>query len=203
MVTLQHTVGPANRSGLPSWDFAPPSRELRDLIWLVALGLTSRHPSSLEDVCFALECLTTEHWLPPAHHVETALEDMDRSGHLTPIRSALRATRRYVVTESGRQILIRLLIKPIDTPCALHGQVALRLKLAFLDLLPPEPRRALIACLIQDYEAEVDTLAQQPAHTAPTLAVGEMAPLLRRHDAARLRDDLDLLRDVAALMATE
>lgn len=165
----------------------------RDFIWLAALGTAAREPARLEDVCQAIDVITLGQWLPVGELVTASVDEMVRGGHLQPAAgrpALLRPTAR------GRETLSLLLAQPIARPTSVFGQVGLRMKLAFLDLVEAGERRAHLDGLIGQFEDEL--LRRQSGEDRCT-ARGSFGDLWRSHDIERIRRDIALLRSMAGM----
>lgn len=168
----------------------------RDFIWLAALGTAARGPASLDDICQAIDVITTGQWLPVGELVTASVEEMIRGGHLTiPSRADPFAIG---LGKRGRETLSLLLAQPIGRPASVFGQVGLRMKLAFLDLVEPGERRSHLDAMIGAHEDELSR-RQSPCDHCP--ARGSFGDLWRSHDLERLRRDLALLRSMAGMAA--
>jgi len=165
----------------------------RDFIWLAALGSSARGPATLEDICHAIDVITLGQWLPVGELVMASVDEMSRGGHLQPApgpEQRLRPTRR------GRETLSMLLAQPLARPASVFGQVGLRMKLAFLDLVAAEERRAVLDTLIAQFE---DELARRQRGEDACPARGSFGDLWRGHDVERIRRDIALLRSMAGM----
>jgi hypothetical protein len=161
----------------------------RDFIWLAALGSAARRPAGLEDMACAIDSITAGQWLPVGELVTASVEEMVRGGHL-----ALAADGRHTLSRRGRETLSLLLTQPLARPASVFGQVGLRMKLAFLDLVEPGERRLHLESMIEGYE---DELARRMSPCEGCTARGSFGELWRCHDLERLRRDLALLRSMA------
>lgn len=162
----------------------------RDFIWLAALGTAARSPAGLEDVCQAIDVITLGQWLPVGELVTASVDEMVRGGHLHTVAGLLRPTAR------GRETLSLLLAQPIARPTSVFGQVGLRMKLAFLDLVECGERRAHLDGLVGQFEDEL--LRRQSGEDA-CAARGSFGELWRSHDIERIRRDIALLRSMAGM----
>lgn len=167
----------------------------RDFIWLAALGTVARGPAGLEDICHAIDTITLGQWLPVGDLVTASVDEMVRGGHLQATPGHPRQVR---LTVRGRETLSLLLAQPIARPISVFGQVGLRMKLAFLDLVEAAERRQSLDTLIDQYEDEL-IRRQSPADLCP--ARGSFGDLWRSHDVERIRRDIALLRSMAGMAA--
>lgn len=170
----------------------------RDFIWLAALGTVARGPASLHDICHAIDVITIGQWLPVGELVTASVEEMIRGGHLT-VTSHGTALALGPLTLGlgvrGRETLSLLLTQPTSRPISVFGQVGLRMKLAFLDLVEPAERRSHLAAMIGAHEAELNRRQCPCDSNSP--ARGSFGVLWHSHDLDRLRRDLALLRSMA------
>lgn len=163
----------------------------RDFIWLAALGTVARGPAGLEDICHAIDVITLGQWLPVGELVTASIDEMIRGGHL-------QGAPRLRLTPRGRETLSLLLAHPIARPSSVFGQVGLRMKLAFLDLVETGERRVHLDTLIGLFEDELNR-RHSPGDNCP--ARGSFGDLWRSHDIERIRRDIALLRSMADMAA--
>lgn len=166
----------------------------RDFIWLAALGTVARGPATLDDICHAIDVITTGQWLPVGELVTASVDEMIRGGHLTV--SSQTEPQSLGLGIRGRETLSLLLAQSIGRPASVFGQVGLRMKLAFLDLVEPGERRCHLDAMIVAHADEL-SLRQSPCDHCP--ARGSFGELWRSHDMERLRRDLALLRSMASM----
>lgn len=176
---------------------APARREMgtRDFIWLAALGTAARGPAGLEDICAAIDAITLGQWLPVGELVTASVAEMVRGGHL---QAGVDQAESLRLTARGRETLLLLLAQPLAPPASVFGQVGLRLKLAFVDVAPPEERRRHLEALVAQHEDELAGRLTQRA--CPV--VGDFGAAWRAHDTQRLRGDIALLTRLLATSAT-
>ena len=167
----------------------------RDFIWLAALGTAARGPAGLEDVCHAIDVITLGQWLPVGELVTASVDEMARGGHLCAVPGRDGCMQ---LTGRGRETLSLLLGQPIARPSSVFGQVGLRMKLAFLDLVDAGERRVHLDGLINLFEDELDRRQSGADRCA---ARGSFGDLWRSHDIDRLRRDIALLRSMAGMAA--
>lgn len=179
------------------WGTSLSQREMgtRDFIWLAVLGTAARGPAGIEDFCHAIDVITIGQWLPVGELVCASVDEMLRGGHLELMGAG---DNRLVPTERGRETLALLLGQPIARPTSVLGQVGLRLKLAFLDLLEGLERRAVLDGLIGQYDEELSR-RQQGEEFCPVR--GSFGELWRGHDLERVRRDVALLRSMTGMAA--
>lgn len=168
----------------------------RDFIWLATLGTATRQAATLEDICHAIDVITLGQWLPVGELVTASVDEMMRGGHLQP---GAGGKARLRPTPRGRETLSMLLAQPIARPASVFGQVGLRMKLAFLDLVAADERRAHLDGLVGQFEEE---LLRRRSGEDCCPARGSFGDLWRRHDIERLDRDISLLRNMAG-MASE
>ncbi|MBC7907058.1 MAG: hypothetical protein H7Y60_09975 [Rhodospirillaceae bacterium] len=164
----------------------------RDFIWLAALGTVARGPATLEDICHAIDVITTGQWLPVGELVTASVEEMIRGGHLTTSSQ----DKPMTLSVRGHETLSLLLAQPIGRPASVFGQVGLRMKLAFLDLVEAGERRCHLDAMIA---AHADELSRRQSPCESCAARGSFGELWRSHDMERLRRDLTLLRSMAGM----
>jgi len=158
--------------------------QARDLIWLAALGTGARQPFDLDQLGSVIDELAGRIWTPVIDVMASCLEEIHRSGSLTLNES------HFATTDQGQQILSMLLGQPAGPAGCPIGQVGLRLKLAFLDLAPPQERQDHLGLII---EACQDELAECRRRCELCAAHGPFGRQWLRHETERLRRDLGLL----------
>lgn len=174
----------------------PRPMESGDFIALAVLGASARGPASFEDIREAIAEIAAGPWTPVAELVSDRLEGLIGTGHLWARGSD--GGPRIVITAKGRKLLAALLGRPLPPPGAPLGQVGLRLKLAFLDLVTPAQRRCHLDGMICAYEDELaDRQRRCAACPARSLAHGRFGRRWLDHDTERLHRDLALLRAMA------
>jgi DNA-binding PadR family transcriptional regulator len=145
----------AERTGAERTMDAERNMEARDFIELAALGTTVRSPANLADIRATLDDVVGHLWSPVGEVVLGCVEDLVRKGLLKARTGDSSGQPVFVPTEGGRQHLGRLLSRPTDCPICPLGQVALKLKLAFIDLAPAAERRRNLEHIVCVYEREV------------------------------------------------
>ncbi|TAN70733.1 MAG: hypothetical protein EPN20_05310 [Magnetospirillum sp.] len=168
--------------------------DARDFIWLAALGMAARTPSSLNDICNAIDGIAGPSWAPVTEVVLGCVEEMVRGGNLRETSDQDGVEEVFAITDQGRQTLSLLMAQPIDCPINPLGQVGLRLKLAFIDLMPTAERRHQLERVICSLEGE---LASRERHCDACPGRGSFGRLWRDLDTDRLRREIMLLRTFA------
>lgn len=169
---------------------APRLMTPSDYIWLAALGCAERGPITIEDVGLAVDALAGPLWSPTGQVVFDTVEMLVERGYL----SVQAEDERLSLSGAGRRRLLELLTQPVPAPLSAFGQVGLRLKLAFLDILPPILRRHQLNGIIYAYECEMAKRASR----CPAWPVN--GPLGRKwldHHMDGLEDGVALLRRMA------
>lgn len=161
-----------------------------DYICLAALGTAERSPITMEDVVTAVDALAAPLWVPVFDMVFDTVTDLVERGCLN---ADLRA-ETFSLTGIGRRRLMDLLSQPVQAPMSSFGQVGVRLKLAFLHILPPILRRHQIIAIIRAYECE---MAARAARCQAWQLNGPMGQRWLDHQMDALEDGLDLLRRLA------
>lgn len=169
--------------------------DARDFIWVVALGSAARTGVTLDGIRDAIDRLAGTLWSPVADLVGDAVEEMVRGGHLGAAVDRQDGERRFAATAVGLRTLAALLRLAVPRPLTAMGQVALRLKLAFVDLLPADERRRQLEAAVAGYETE---LADRRGCAEGQPMQGDLGRRWFDHDTDRLRRDLALLRSMAA-----
>ena len=163
---------------------AAGNMQARDLIWLAALGVGAREAFDLDQLGAVIDDLAGRIWTPVGDVMAGCLEEMHRSGSLNFDQG------RYATTDQGRQILGLLLGQPSGPAGCPLGQVGLRLKLAFLDLVPPRERQDHLGPIIEACRGE---LAECRRRCELCATHGPFGRQWLRHETERLRRDLGLL----------
>jgi DNA-binding PadR family transcriptional regulator len=166
-----------------------------DFIWLAALGCAARRPIDTEAICQAIETISAGQWCPSGQLVCDCLDEMVRAGHL-----AVRGEGTdplFTITPAGHEVLSLMLSLPLNRPGAPFGQVGLRLKLAFLDLVDLTERQRHLESLICLYESELERRGESCADCPATGCFGR---IWRNHDLEHLRRDLVMLRRLAGFI---
>lgn len=163
----------------------------RDFIWLAALGVAARGAVGIDDICRAIDDITAGHWLPVADLVTSAVAEMVRGDHLriTPERD-----NWLTLSGRGRQTLALLMAQPVAGPSTQMGQVGVRLKLAFLDLIEADERRAHLEALTVLYDEEIGRV-MAAERQGPVR--GHFGQLWHGNHLDRLRRERALLRAMA------
>jgi hypothetical protein len=157
-----------------------------DYVRLAILGCAVRCPIFPDDIVRSVESLAGPLWAPSGHLVLDAIEVMVGMGYLANGEGGL----GLLITGPGRRALTGLLTQPVSSPLSAFGQVGIRLKMAFLDILPPILRRHQIAGLIHAYECDLATQT----------AGGESWPLNGVIGRNWLDHQMDMLEDGIALL---
>lgn len=141
--------------------FAGPCRlgeKIQDVLWLMTLGAAWRGqveglPVTGEQILRAARAPGAA--VSPCPDVIVAcLEEMIRCDSLVgdPCRG-------LTITEQGKEIFARLMAEPAASLRAGAGRMAVRVRLAFLDLLDGETRRAALDALIQAAEEDLSEVS--------------------------------------------
>ncbi|RAU22695.1 hypothetical protein CU669_06760 [Paramagnetospirillum kuznetsovii] len=164
-----------------------------DYIWLAALGAAERGPITLDSIASAVESLAGCLWQPVFEVIADNVDEMAKGGFLDE------QDGRIMLTPPGRFCLAQLLARPVHAPLSAFGQVGVRLKMAFLDLLPKPSRQRQIQALIVAYECEI-------ASRSTRCGAWPLSGMLGRgwldHQMDTLEDSLHLLRKSARMEET-
>lgn len=166
----------------------------RDFIQLAGLGTAARAPATFDDIRSAIDDIVGHLWTPVTEVVAGCVEDLMRNGCLQVLADHRSGERLLAVTASGQQYLGLLLARPTECPLCPSGQVGLRLKIAFIDLLPEAERRhhlENIACL---YERE---LVEWSRRCASCPRQGGLGRMWLDIESDRLHREIKLLRRMA------
>ncbi|MDO8606406.1 MAG: hypothetical protein Q7R40_07725 [Phaeospirillum sp.] len=160
-----------------------------DYIWLATLGCAARGPIGIDDVGQAIAALAGPLWSPSGQVVFDSVEAILDRGLL--LGDA--AGDRLSITDSGRRQLSFLLTLPVPSPLSAFGQVGIRLKMAFIDILPPALMRHQIVGVIHAYECEV---ANRSVRCQAWPLNGSIGRKWLDHQVDTLEDGLALLRQM-------
>lgn len=163
----------------------------RDFIWVAALGTAARGPVGLDDIRMALDDIVGQLWTPSGEVVGNCVEEMLRSG---AVRLTQNRPEKIETTPQGRETLSVLLSIPFSRSGCLLSQVAHRLKMAFLDLVPESDRRYHLGSAIRACQCEISECERRILACS---AQGAFGRLWLDHEAKRLHRDLSLLNAMA------
>ncbi len=165
--------------------------EARDFVELAALGTTARAPTRLADIRSTLDDLVGHLWVPVFEVVLGCVENLVQRGFL----KAPGDQPGFTLTEGGRRHLDKLLSQPTDCPICPQGQVALKLKLAFIDLAPLAERRRHLEQIVCVYEREVAGWSRRCRDCPRQGALGRMWLDI---ETDRLQREITMLRHMAS-----
>lgn len=168
---------------------AERTRQVRDLLWLAILGGAARCPMSLARALTVIHDIAGPAWPRVDDTATDCVHEMLRGGHLEPTEPG-----RFQTTAHGLDCLERLVAVPLGGPRSMVGQVGMRLKLAYLDLVSTATRCQVLADLVADHQQEL-ALARIDLGQ---IWAGPHGRAWFRGDLDRLRHDLDLLRQMLA-----
>ena len=173
--TMRQRLATQTRTGL----------QARDLIWLAALGLGLREAFDLEKLSQAIDEAAGRIWTPVLDVMADCLEEMARAGLLGL------SDEGFVTTAQGRQSMSMLMALPQGGPagCPL-GQVCLRLKMSFLDLIPLAERKQHLGPIIDACQGELSECRRRCALCSTQ---GSFARHWLRTEEEKLLRDLGLL----------
>lgn len=170
--------------------------QAKDLIWLAALGTGLRHPFDLQELSESIDDTAGRLWTPVLDVLSGCLEEMLRSQNLAC------QDGRFSTSPRGREMLGLLMTLPAGQPGCPLEQVALRMKLAFLDLMPEDDRQAYLGPIISACRNELEECQRR---CALCRSQGPFGLHWLRHEADKLRRELQLLlslQDQAAVSIT-
>jgi hypothetical protein len=162
-----------------------------DYVQIAVLGCAAREPLEAEDLAQAVRTLAGHLWSPTAELIDEVAGSLLSGGGL-----ALLPGPRFQVTPTGRRRLLALLGQPVQGPLSAFGQVGVRLKLAFLDLLPEGARRHQVSALICAYEGEI---AARGTRCTAWPINGSLGRAWLDHQMDGLEDGLTLLKRLAEI----
>jgi len=166
----------------------------RDYLALAILGSAARGPLAIDEVPALISGLAGPLWSPVHPLIHDAMDEMVVDGQLGTTKAADSEHLRLTLRPSGHRRLHHLLALHIPGPLTAFGQVGVRLKLAFLDLLPPPMRRHQIGALIRAYDCEI---AGRNRHCHAWPLSGSYGRQWLDGQMEGLEDSLTLLRDLA------
>ncbi len=173
--------------------------QARDCLRLAALGNASRMAVTIDDVWVSIEDIAGDLWTPASSVLGDGVSALLDEKALQIVGMTPSAEPLLAITETGRGHLTSLLSRPLGRAGCPLSQIGLRLKMAFLDLLPAHQRHLPLSSAIQACEG---ALAEQERRCALCPAQGRFGRMWQDHETDRLRRDLSTLRDLAAHPAT-
>lgn len=165
-----------------------PRLDAGALISLCALGTATRRTILPQAVRNAIDDLVGFVWCPVGDVVMAQIRELVATRSLEPITRDGGVHMR--TTAVGYDRFKELMLSPADGPRSLLGQIAIRLKLAHLDLLTCERRCDVLSALIADHERDIALLK---VDLGPIWR-GSFGRQWAERDAAKLAEDLALLR---------
>lgn len=168
---------------------AERTRQVRDLLWLAILGAAARCPMPLPRALTVIHDIAGPAWPRADDAAADCAHEMLRGGHLEPAEPG-----RFQTTAHGLDCLERLIAVPLGGPRSMAGQVGMRLKLAYLDLVSAAARRQVLADLVADHQQDL-ALARIDLGQ---IWAGPHGRAWFRGDIDRLRRDRDMLREMLA-----
>lgn len=163
----------------------------QDALWLLVLGLAGRAPVAPLDALRQAQALDGE-FTPTTEVVAAVVEEVEASGAAERDRDG-----RLVLTAHGRGSLARLMTAPAPSLRTALGRVEARLRLGFVDLLPPAARPEVLDRLIAAARGDLAEAARRldvPAAgtVGRSWAAGELAEAAGTVERLRaLRSGLD------------
>lgn len=167
--------------------------DARDYIWLATLGSVTRGALPIDDVAPIVAGLAGPLWAPTGQLIADAIDEMVVTDLLGTTRAG-DGQLRLTGTIPGRARLHDLLVQSVHAPLTAFGQVGVRIKLAFLDLLPAPQRQRQIEALTVAYECEI---AGRSGACPAWAHNGPLGRLWLDAQVSGLEDGLALLRRLA------
>ncbi|MSO88918.1 MAG: hypothetical protein EXQ89_02950 [Rhodospirillaceae bacterium] len=156
-----------------------------EAVRLAALGLLAEAPVTYGELAVSVRRFISRLIGPSLDLMGTSLQLLRLEGLIELENAGGAESAPLRLTDSGRAELIRLLTSRVRAPINDVSKVVVALKLRFLDLLPPEERRAQIDTLIEIAEAERGRLADLGKQPETPLFAGWLDQDLR-HAESRL-----------------
>lgn len=172
--------------------------QARDLLRLAALGGASRMAVTADDIWVSIEDMVGDLWLPAGSVLADAICTLLEEGALHSGTTTVHSEPLLTITDSGRNLLASLLSRPIGRSGCPLSRTSLRLKIAYLDLLPAPQRQLPLTSAIASCE---EALAEQERRTTLCPAQGRFGRMWQDHEIDRLRRDLTSLRALAMPLA--
>lgn len=133
----------------------------RDFVWLAVLGLAQRNAAPFDTLGPSIDHLTGAAWIPDPELVFNCVSEMIQGGYVAPHG----AGREIKTTDQGARLLCHLMSLPLPAPETPSGQVAIRLKMAFLDLLPEAQQSFPLHSIVAAYQAALASGAISFGHS--------------------------------------
>lgn len=171
---------------------------VQDILWLLALGAAWRGQQDGTPVTGEqlLRAVRSPHWTvqPCSEVVVACLEEMLRCDCLIgdPCRG-------LTITDLGKSTFGRLMAEPAASLRNGSGRLAVRVRLAFLDLLTGDARRTALDALIQAAETDLSDLSQG----LDGQWAGPFGGSWAIRDMATANHDLNALGHLRALLDTQ
>ncbi|MEO5337053.1 MAG: hypothetical protein H7841_09185 [Magnetospirillum sp. WYHS-4] len=169
------------------------SVDVRDFIWLAALGRAARGPAPLGEVRAYLADLASGFGASAVDMVGGCIDAMRQGRHLEAAEDRTDGGHRLALTPTGHQTFLFLLGRPIPRPATAIGRIGLKLKLDYIDLIGRADRRRLLEGLVAACMSE---LASRDGEAD---GVGRFGKLWFEHDVERVRRDIALLNTLIDL----
>lgn len=125
----------------------------RDAIGLALLGAARRKPATQDELQEVLLLLAWPSWSPSSALIDEVCYDLVEGGYL---KAALPpGLPRFDPSVKGFALFGALMLKRASPYLSPFGQTCIRLKLAFIDMLPEQRRRTLLESIAQASEREL------------------------------------------------
>lgn len=184
----------ADMVGLSEPEAATKTQEMtpRGAIWLAALGAATRLGVTQDEIGQIVQFLSQPSWEPSTSLVGEAVYDLVAESHLIS-QPPLRGEPRFVPSATGSSSFRRLMLTKIGNVPSPFGQACLRIKLAFIDLLPSCDRARLLEIIARNYERELIVRRNR----RPPFQIGLFGQSWRDQETEHLRRDLVQMRTFA------
>lgn len=185
---VANTVGHSEAEAIASMQVMTPGSAIR----LAALGAAARLGVTQDEISRVVQFLSQPSWEPSTSLVDEAVYDLVGESHLIG-QPPLQGEPRFVPTSAGSSAFRRLMMTKIGNLPSPFGQACLRIKLAFIDLLPSCDRSQLLEIVARNYERELIVRRNR----RPPFQVGLFGQSWRDREMEHLRRDLVQMRTYA------
>lgn len=131
----------------------------RDAIGLCVLGASRRKAGAQEDLTETVAYLSWPTWSPSPALIDQVHYDLVEGGYLRPALPT--GVPCFEPSVKGVALFGVLMLKRVAPVLSPFGQTCVRVKTAFIDLLPEQRRRALLENIAKGYEREQILRRQQ------------------------------------------
>lgn len=126
----------------------------RDVIGLALLAAGRRKPATQDALSEAVLYLAWPSWTPSPALIDEVCYDLVEGGYLRTAGPPA-GLPRFEPSVKGVALFAALMLKRAQPHLSSFGLTSIRIKIAFIDLLPEQRRRALLESIAQGFEREL------------------------------------------------